>query len=84
MRTAVFSAIIGGAGLLLNTFAGAPVTNQTFVILTMVLVIMGVSTRMIMRQILIQIYRSGSERLRILVYGGRPDGPAIGGSASHG
>ena len=69
LPTTIFSGILGVSGLALNYAFGNPITPETFFIFTMALVIMGVSTRMFLRQTLIQIYRSGADRMRVLVYG---------------
>ncbi|PIE14182.1 MAG: nucleotide sugar epimerase [Rhodobacterales bacterium] len=77
MRTAVFAACLGLAGLLLNFAFRRPVTSETFFIFTMMLIIMAVSARMLLRQLLIQIYRSGGDRMRVLVYGAGQTGQQL-------
>ena len=77
LRTTIFSGILGVSGLALNYAFGNPITPETFFIFTMALVIMGVSTRMFLRQTLIQIYRSGADRMRVLVYGAGQTGQQL-------
>lgn len=77
IRTTVFAGILGFSGLALNHAFGKPVTSETFFIFAMTLVILGVSTRMILRQVLIRIYRSGSDRMRVLVYGAGQTGQQL-------
>ncbi|MDQ2089866.1 polysaccharide biosynthesis protein [Marimonas arenosa] len=77
IRTTIFSGILGFSGLLLNYALGSPVTSQTFFIFTMTLLIMSVATRMFLRQTLIHIYRSGSDRMRVIVYGAGQTGQQL-------
>lgn len=76
-RTAASSGILGVSGLLLNYAFGQPVNSQTFFIFTMVMLIAGVSTRMLLRHILIRIYRSGTDRMRVIVYGAGQTGQQL-------
>ncbi|UYV36964.1 polysaccharide biosynthesis protein [Rhodobacteraceae bacterium D3-12] len=77
LRTSVFAVILGLSGLLLNVAFGKPATIETFLIFTMTILIMGVAGRMSMRQFLLYIYRSGSDRMRVLVYGAGQTGQQL-------
>lgn len=77
MRTAAAAGILGASGLILNTFMGSFLPGAIFLIFTMVLLIAGVATRMLMRQILLQIYRSGTDRTRVLIYGAGQTGQQL-------
>lgn len=77
LRTSVFAVILGTSGLLLNMAFGKPATSETFLIFTMTILIMGVAGRMSMRQFLLYIYRSGSDRMRVLVYGAGQTGQQL-------
>ncbi|MEZ5715830.1 MAG: nucleoside-diphosphate sugar epimerase/dehydratase [Paracoccaceae bacterium] len=77
VRTTVFSGVLGVSGLMLNYAFGNPVTAEIFFIFTMTLLIMGVATRMFLRQTLIRIYRSGSDRMRVLIYGAGQTGQQL-------
>lgn len=77
LRTAAFSAILAVIGFGINALFGGLVTGETFLIFGMVMIIVGVSGRMLMRQLLIQIYRSGSARMRVLIYGAGQTGQQL-------
>jgi len=69
VRTSYYAAILGVSGICLNYVFGQTVNTATFFIFTMALMIMSVSGRVALRQFLIHIYRKGSDRMRVLVYG---------------
>ncbi|MDQ2094051.1 polysaccharide biosynthesis protein [Rhodalgimonas zhirmunskyi] len=77
MRTATFSGILALAGYLLNIGYGWPVKGEAFLIFAMAMIILGVSGRLLMRQILIRIYRSGSRQVRVLIYGAGQTGQQL-------
>ena len=77
IRTSVFAGILGFSGLCLNFVFGQPVNSATFFIFTMALMIMSVSGRMGLRQFLLHIYRKGSDRMRVLVYGAGQTGQQL-------
>lgn len=77
IRTAMFSAIIGGSGWVLNQWVGPRLTVETFLIFTMVFLIMAVSSRMMLRHFLIWIYQRGQDRLRVIVYGAGQTGQQL-------
>ncbi len=69
-RTAAYAAITGFVGITFSQLA--PGQNASFTFLMMVamaLIIFSVSVRLIMRSVLILIYRSGQKRQRVLIYG---------------
>ncbi len=61
----------------MNFAFGQPVNAETFFIFTMALMIMSVSGRMALRQFLLHIYRKGSDRMRVLVYGAGQTGQQL-------
>lgn len=77
LRTSIFAGILGLSGLLLNFAFGTPIASEIFLIFAMTLLIVGVAGRMFMRQTLLQIYRSGSSRMRVLVYGAGQTGQQL-------
>ncbi|MDU8927725.1 nucleoside-diphosphate sugar epimerase/dehydratase [Alisedimentitalea sp. MJ-SS2] len=77
IRTAILAGIVGVSGLCLNYVFSYPATGNTFLIFTMALLIMSVSVRMFMRQTLIRIYRTGLDRMRVLVYGAGQTGQQL-------
>ena len=76
-RTAIYATIIGCTAAILNPFLGYPINTETILIFTMVLMITGVSTRLLLRQVLIQIYRKGTDRTRVLLYGAGQTGQQL-------
>jgi FlaA1/EpsC-like NDP-sugar epimerase len=77
MRTAVFAAIAGFAGLVFNHWMGRHLQPETFVIFTMIFLIMAVSWRVVLRHFLIKIYLRGSDRMRVVVYGAGQTGQQL-------
>lgn len=77
VRTSLFAGILGVSGLCLNFVFGQPVNSATFFIFTMSLMIISVSGRMALRQFLLHIYRGGSNRMRVLVYGAGQTGQQL-------
>ncbi len=76
-KTAIHASILGTVAALLNTMTGHPVNTEIILIFTMLIVIMGVSARLLLRQILIQIYRRGTDRIRVLIYGAGQTGQQL-------
>lgn len=68
-RTAVFATATGLGGVLISRVSGDPVAPRVFVAFVMAYLILAVSWRMILRHVLIAIYRKGQDRLRVIVYG---------------
>ena len=77
IRTTIFAGILGVSGLCLNVLFGGPVNSATFFIFTMAVMIMSVSGRMGLRQLLLHIYRNGSDRMRVVVYGAGQTGQQL-------
>ncbi len=77
LRTALFSVVLGITGGGLNILFGAPAAHGTFLVFTMALIIAGVATRITLRQVVIHIYRRGSDRMRVLVYGAGQTGQQL-------
>ncbi|SLN69275.1 polysaccharide biosynthesis protein [Roseisalinus antarcticus] len=70
LRTVIFAVLVGFASALVQPLVFArmlPVT--TVAIFTMALTILSVTSRLVMRNVLIDIYRHGSNRKRVLIYG---------------
>ncbi|MEL6960377.1 MAG: nucleoside-diphosphate sugar epimerase/dehydratase [Pseudomonadota bacterium] len=70
LRTAAFATIVGMAGGVALHIPAEPLWSWgVLIIFTMVLIILAVSARITMRSILVDIYTSGLERQRVLIYG---------------
>lgn len=77
MRTTVFAAASGGAGLVFNQWMGQVLLPEIFVIFTMIFLIMAVSWRALLRQITLWVYLRGNDRLRVIVYGAGQTGQQL-------
>lgn len=77
VRTALFAALTGLGGLAVNHLMLQPLLPRTFVTVTMAYLILSVSWRVLLRQILIAIYRRGHDRLRVIVYGAGQTGQQL-------
>lgn len=69
-RTAAYSTIVGFAGMIsLEVFFNHGPAAQFMLFVTMVLMILSVSARLLMRNVLLAFYRRGHQRQRVLIYG---------------
>ena len=69
-RTAAYAILVGLVGALGMRLILYGVASQSFVVIfTMLLILLSVTTRMVMRNILIWFYQRGTTRQRILIYG---------------
>ncbi|MGJ8610641.1 MAG: polysaccharide biosynthesis protein [Octadecabacter sp.] len=69
-RTAAYSAIVGFVGMLsLEVFYNDGPSAQFMMFVTMVLMILSVSARLLIRNILLSFYHRGHTRQRVLIYG---------------
>ncbi len=69
-RTAAYSAFVGLAGILsLEVFFMNGPSAQFMLFVTMVLMILSVSARLLLRNVLLSFYRRGNQRQRVLIYG---------------
>lgn len=76
-RTAAFAASLGIIGFLLNVPLAEISASGVFAVFTMILLIATVTMRLMMRSLLIRIYRHGTSRTRILVYGASQTGQQL-------
>ncbi len=82
MQGVVESAFVGGVllvvGLLTSYLVGANGTSpQVFVITSMIFLIFSVSSRLIMRHVLLLIYSKGNPRMPIIIYGAGQTGQQL-------
>lgn len=77
LRTAKFAAILGGLAFGFNLALGALSGYAVFVVFTMALLLLTVTLRMVLRQILIRAYQTEGSRTRILVYGASQTGQQL-------
>lgn len=74
---ALLTCILTGAGLLLNIVFDSPFVNAMFPVFGMIFLISVVTTRSVMRSILLVVYRSAKNRTRVIVYGAGQTGQQL-------
>ncbi|MBU2980537.1 polysaccharide biosynthesis protein [Lentibacter algarum] len=77
VRTAIFAAVLGAIAYVLSFKLADFGSNAVFAVFTMFLLIATVTIRIVLRHLLIKIYRRGSDRTRILVYGASQTGQQL-------
>ncbi|WP_338418940.1 nucleoside-diphosphate sugar epimerase/dehydratase [Thalassorhabdomicrobium marinisediminis] len=69
-RTAVYATLVGIIGMIgTQILFSGQAAPSTMVIFTMILLILSVGVRLLLRSMLIKIYRRGQSRQRVLIYG---------------
>lgn len=69
-RTGLYGALVGVCGIVsLSVFSSFPIDLMFMLSVSMALIILSVSTRLLIRFCLVAIYKRGNERQRILIYG---------------
>ncbi|WP_323781395.1 nucleoside-diphosphate sugar epimerase/dehydratase [Thalassovita sp.] len=76
-RTAILASILAMAGLAMNIVLESPLPPETLMIFAMVYLIIVVSTRMVLREIVRSIYRRGRKPTRVIVYGAGQTGQQL-------
>lgn len=69
IQTALMASVSGAVGMMTSVFIGAGISPQFFVIFSMILLIASASARLVLREIVIRIYRQGKGLKRVLIYG---------------
>ena len=59
IQTALMASVSGAVGMMTSVFIGAGISPQFFVIFSMILLIASASARLVLREIVIRIYRQG-------------------------
>lgn len=77
INSSLVAVAIGTAGLTTSVIAGASLPAGIFPVLSMVFMILTVGSRMILRSVLIWIYRSKQNRKRVLIYGAGQTGQQL-------
>lgn len=77
LRTAKFAVTLGIIAFGVNLVVGALSGSAVFVVFTMALLVLTVTMRMVLRQILIRAYQTEGSRTRILVYGASQTGQQL-------
>ncbi|MGH1354979.1 MAG: polysaccharide biosynthesis protein [Thalassovita sp.] len=74
---AILTCILGAAGMILNIVLDSPFPTAMYAVFSMVFLIGVVATRMIMRSVLMAIYRRAKNRTRVIVYGAGQTGQQL-------
>ncbi|WP_261393374.1 polysaccharide biosynthesis protein [Roseovarius atlanticus] len=78
VESAFVAAVLIGTGVLISAaFLGMTFPAPLFVVMGMLFLILSVSSRLLMRQILLSVYRRGSARLPIIIYGAGQTGQQL-------
>lgn len=77
VRTAKFAGALGALAFASNLLVASVEGWQFYAAFTMVLMLATVAIRMMLREILIRLYRRGNDRTRILVYGASQTGEQL-------
>ncbi|MBV7395005.1 nucleoside-diphosphate sugar epimerase/dehydratase [Mameliella sediminis] len=83
MRTATYSAVLGGLGLALNFALGTGLPMGAFVIFALLLLVMSATWRIALRQFTLYVYRHGKDRMRVLIYGAGQTGQQLVAALRH-
>ncbi len=77
LRTTLFAFVMGLAALALSPWIGTVLQPETYIIFTMVFLILAVTWRVVLRQVTLGIYRRGDPRFRVIVYGAGQTGQQL-------
>ena len=77
IRTAIFSAAVGITGATLNGLISPRLPVEVFVIFSLFYLVAGAAWRILLRQFLLQIYRRGQSRMRVIIYGAGQTGQQL-------
>lgn len=69
IQTALMASASGAAGMLTSVVLGTGISPQFFVIFSMMLLIVSASARLVLREIVLHIYRQGKGLKRVVIYG---------------
>ncbi|SNS18903.1 nucleoside-diphosphate sugar epimerase/dehydratase [Antarctobacter heliothermus] len=83
IRTATYAAILGVMGLALNAAMRTGLPLGSFVIFTLLLLVASASWRIVLRQVTLNIYRHGKDRMRVLIYGAGQTGQQLVAALRH-
>ncbi|PYG31124.1 polysaccharide biosynthesis protein [Pelagimonas varians] len=77
IRTVPQSIFLGVACFLLSTTTGSAIPVGVCIIFSLLYLVMSASWRVVLRQVTLEIYRRGSDRMRVLVYGAGKTGQQL-------
>ncbi|MDA7423776.1 nucleoside-diphosphate sugar epimerase/dehydratase [Thalassococcus lentus] len=83
IRTAAFSFALGLSGVLIDRALGVGLPTGVFFIFSLLVLVGCAAWRIILRQLTIQIYRRGKNRMRVLIYGAGQTGQQLVAALRH-
>ncbi len=83
IRTAAYSVVLGLTGLALSAVMGIGLPLGTFVIFSLLLLVMSAGWRIVLRNVTLHIYRHGEARKRVLIYGAGQTGQQLVAALRH-
>ncbi|MGP6088482.1 polysaccharide biosynthesis protein [Antarctobacter jejuensis] len=83
IRTAAYAVLMGACGLGLSAALGIGLPLGTFVIFSLLLLVMSAAWRIILRNVTLHIYRHGEARKRVLIYGAGQTGQQLVAALRH-
>lgn len=83
IRTGAYAALLGVSAIVVNSLLGLALPNAVFVIFTLMLLVLSATWRIALRQITLQIYRHGKDRVRVLIYGAGQTGQQLVAALRH-
>lgn len=83
IRTAAYAGLLGALGLMLNAAMGTELPVGAFVVFSLLLLVMSAAWRIILRQVTLNIYRHGKDRMRVLIYGAGQTGQQLVAALRH-
>ncbi|CUH74754.1 polysaccharide biosynthesis protein [Tropicibacter naphthalenivorans] len=84
VRTAIYAAALGGIGLTADRLLGLGRPVGLYVLFGSMLSVVSVSWRLALREVIAHIYRSGSDRVRVMIYGAGLTGQQLAAALRHG
>ncbi|MFZ5964161.1 polysaccharide biosynthesis protein [Thalassococcus sp. BH17M4-6] len=77
LRTALFASAVALTGAAFSGLIAPPVPFAVFVIFAMIYLVACATWRIVLRQFLLQVYRRGQSRMRVLIYGAGQTGQQL-------
>lgn len=82
--TSLYAVTLGVLAIVADRLMLTGLPASVYFIFTLLLMVMSVTWRVALRQLIIQIYRRGSDRIRVLIYGAGQTGQQLAAALRHG
>lgn len=76
-RTVQMAVVLGASGALINQFLQVNVPLSLFFVFTLMVAFLGITSRLVLRQITLWIYSKNNDRMRVLIYGAGQTGQQL-------